>query len=281
MRRDPDSRGDMPDTDLTEREVELILAGSPTGSDGLVKLERLVAEMSRATPPNDAEHMATALAATARSTQSARRLRRMATIAATAALLVAMSGVAMAADDAAPGDAFYGIDRALEAMGIGDGGVDERLDEFDVLMERGDEERALEFLDEVITDSPEADASEVEQHLEAVVNTKPTAKQNNGNNEEALGSSPGQATSTESRSENQGQSNPEESVTEANGHAIGQDDEAEPPGQAKTNDNRAAPDAAGPKDDNSSGKAEKDKEDSGEPENPGNDNDPPGQSRSD
>lgn len=279
MRRDRDSRA--PDTDLTEREVELILAGSPTGSDGLAKLERFVAEMSRATPPNDAEHMATALAATARSTQSARRLRRMATIAAAAVLLMAMSGVAMAADDAAPGDAFYGIDRALEAVGIGDGGVDERLDEFDVLMERDDEERALEFLDEVMADSPEADASEVEQHLEAVVNNKPTAKQINGNSEQGLGSSPGQATSTESRSENQGQSNPEESVTEPHGHAIGQDDEAEPPGRARTNDDRATPDAAGPKDDNSSGEAEEDKEDRVQPENLRNDNDPPGQSRSD
>jgi hypothetical protein len=38
-----------------------------------------------------------------------------------------MSGVAVAANRAAPGDALYGIDRALEKIGIGAGGAQERL----------------------------------------------------------------------------------------------------------------------------------------------------------
>lgn len=287
MRRDQSSGGDMSDRHLTDREVELILAGSRTGSDDLASLERLVAGLSRTTPPHDAEHMATVLAATARSTRRTRGLRRMATIAASAALLVAMSGVAMAADRAAPGDALYGIDRTLEAIGIGDGGVDERLDEFDVLLERGNEEKAFEFLEEVIADSPEAEASEAEQHLEAAADSKPTARDNNGRNEQALESSPGQVTSTERSSDSQKPSDAEESGSEPGGNAIGQDDGAEPPGQEKTNENRVEPDTAGSKDDNPSeqndNKSEEDNENNGQPDhsNPQNDNDPPGQNKSD
>lgn len=268
MRRDQSSGGDMSDTHLTDREVELILAGTRTGSDELANLERFVAGLSRTTPPRDAEHMPTVLAATARSTRRTRGLRRMATIAASAALLVAMSGVAMAADSAAPGDVLYGIDRTLEAIGIGDGGVGERLDEFDVLLERGNEEEAFEFLDEVIADSPEAEASEASQHLEAAVNSKPTAKENNGGNEQALESSPGQATSTERRSDNQ-TSTDAEPATGPGGRAVGQDDHAQPPGEKKSDEVRTETDKAGPKDDIS------------QPDHssPQNDNDPPGQKK--
>lgn len=277
----------MSHTRLTDKEMERILAGSRTGSDDLAKLERFVAGMSRTKPPREAEQMATALAARARSTQRARGLRRLTTIAASVALLVALSGVAMAADSAAPGDALYGIDRALETIGIGDGGVDERLEEFDVLLEQGNEEEAFEFLAGVIDNSPRAEASEAEQHLEAAVDSKPTAKENNGRNEQALESSPGQATSAEDRSDSQGRSNPDESVTEPKGKAIGQDDDAQPPGEEKTNENRTEPDKAGPRDDDAPGQAdnnsEKDKEDNGPPDNTSsqNDNDPPGQKKND
>lgn len=287
MRRDRDSGGDMPDTQLTDRAVELILAGSRTGSDDLARLEGFVAEMSKTRPPHDTEQMATALAARARSTQRSRGLRRMATIAASAALFVAMSGIAMAADGAAPGDALYGMDRALEAIGIGDGGLDERLEEFNVLLEQGDEEEAFEFLTGVIDNSPGAESSLAEQHLDAALGSKPTTKENNGRNEQALESSPGQAISTENRSNNQGRSNPDESVTEPNGQAIGKDDEAKPPGQEKTNENRAEPVTPDPEDNNASGQvghdSEKNKEDNGPPDsaNPKNDTEPPGQNKND
>lgn len=258
----------MSDSHLTDREVELILAGSPTGSEDLADLERFVAGMSKTSQRRDAEHMATALAATARSARKTRGLRRMATIAASAALLVAMSGVAMAADGAAPGDALYGIDRALETIGIGDGGLDERLGEFDFLLHHGEEERALEFLDEVITTSPEADATVAQQHLEAAVNDRSTAREDNGRNEQALGSSPGQAESTEHRPENQGQSDVEP-ATEPGGRAVSHDDHPQPPGEEKSDEVRTEPDTAGPKDDTS------------QPDHfsSRNDNDPPGQNK--
>jgi len=56
-----------------------------------------------------------------------------------AALLTvsSVSGAAIAADSAVPGDALYGLDRALERVGIGDGGLAERLQEAGVLAERG------------------------------------------------------------------------------------------------------------------------------------------------
>ena len=58
------------------------------------------------------------------------RLKNRATAFATSVLMVgSMTGVAWAADGAAPGDFLYGLDRALEAVGIGAGGIAERLAE--------------------------------------------------------------------------------------------------------------------------------------------------------
>lgn len=57
-------------------------------------------------------------------------------MAATVALAAAASGVAVVADGAAPGDALYGIDRALERVGVLDGGAAERLAEAEALLAR-------------------------------------------------------------------------------------------------------------------------------------------------
>jgi len=46
--------------------------------------------------------------------------------------------VAWATDGAKPGDSFYGIDRALEAVGINDGGGDERVLEIKGLFDAGE-----------------------------------------------------------------------------------------------------------------------------------------------
>ncbi|HIE22204.1 MAG TPA: hypothetical protein EYP73_06355 [Acidimicrobiia bacterium] len=50
----------------------------------------------------------------------------------------------LAADDAAPGDALYGIDTALESIGIGDGGTAERLAEASELAANGYVSEALD-----------------------------------------------------------------------------------------------------------------------------------------
>lgn len=84
----------------------------------------------------------------------ARRPRRLVVTAATAGLL-AISNVAMAAvaDPAAPGDTLYGVDRAYERLAglIADGNhAVERIDEAEVVAERGDRVEALSLVREAL-----------------------------------------------------------------------------------------------------------------------------------
>jgi hypothetical protein len=60
------------------------------------------------------------------------------------ASVAALGGLAYAADGATPGAVLYGVDRAFEAIGIGNGGEHERLEEAVALAERGDPAFALE-----------------------------------------------------------------------------------------------------------------------------------------
>lgn len=59
----------------------------------------------------------------------------------TAAVLILLLGggaaVAVGSDSSVPGDLTYGLDRAVEAAGIGAGGTTERLEEAAILLERG------------------------------------------------------------------------------------------------------------------------------------------------
>lgn len=55
-----------------------------------------------------------------------------------------LSGVALAANGAVPGDTLFGIDRALETVGIGNGGNAERLNEVKALIDQGRADRGLE-----------------------------------------------------------------------------------------------------------------------------------------
>lgn len=75
----------------------------------------------------------------------ARWRTRLATAAAAGvASVAALGGLAYAADGAAPGAVLYGIDRAFEAIGIGNGGQQERLEEAIALAEHGDPALGLE-----------------------------------------------------------------------------------------------------------------------------------------
>lgn len=170
-----DYRDDMTVTQLGDREVEQLLSGSTGSSNGFKSLEAFIAVLSKESePPRDPAHMATALAASARASGrsgSVGRLRRLAVVAVSAALaLAALSGVALAANGSAPGDALYGLDQALERLGIGAGGVDERIAEFDVLIAAGDEAEAVAFLAEYIQQAGD-DASKAQLHLELAITT--------------------------------------------------------------------------------------------------------------
>ncbi|MDK1017150.1 MAG: hypothetical protein QGD95_06590, partial [Actinomycetota bacterium] len=69
---------------------------------------------------------------------------RVASLAVAAGVFVmGLSGVAVAADHAKPGDALYGIDRAFEAVGIGNGQAAERVMEVQALFDADDFPRGL------------------------------------------------------------------------------------------------------------------------------------------
>lgn len=151
----------MTSNDFTPRDQERLLRGDATGP--LADAAPAIAALRALNvAPNDAEtaRAAAALASVAAdssvpltgpaaATPSPWRMR--AAIAGGLALLgLGVVGGAAAADDAAPGDALYGVDRALEDLGIGDGGVDERVDEAIVLDEAGDSEGALEHVVEAV-----------------------------------------------------------------------------------------------------------------------------------
>ena len=154
---------------IGEFEIELLLRGTPTISEDLADLEVFVASLSgQGERPADVEYMATVLAATARASRHSPRpaLRRVMALAASVAVLFALSSVAIAADGAVPGDLLYGVDRAMERIGIGDGGVDERIVEFDALIERGQHQDAFEMLDEFAESAPVSEASRAQRHID-------------------------------------------------------------------------------------------------------------------
>ena len=91
------------------------------------------------------------------------RLRhRVATVAAAITLVLGSgAGMAIAADGAAPGDALYGLDKALERVGIGDGGAAERLQEAADLATAGQLARGLEHAAEVVAASHDGEPGHV------------------------------------------------------------------------------------------------------------------------
>ena len=98
--------------------------------------------------------------------REAMRLRpKIAAALVVALLLSGMTGVVYAADRAVPGDTLYGLDRALENVGVNDGGAAERLAEVRELVENGRPEAALDHAGEALAEaeSEGAAATELEQ----------------------------------------------------------------------------------------------------------------------
>jgi hypothetical protein len=136
--------------EISDNDVEtLIRGGIPTNTD-LIPLRRVVAELRSLGhwPISEsfiefhaaeaAELCAARHAPTSVGRRQGRRVvdsvrRRTATAAATLAMFASATGVAVASDAAVPGDWNYGIDRALEVVGIGAGGEAERLDELQAI----------------------------------------------------------------------------------------------------------------------------------------------------
>lgn len=117
--------------------------------------------------------------AMARAQRVPRRHHRVAAaVVGSAFTIVVLSGLALAAESAVPGDLLYPVDRAVEALGLDRNLLEERLEEAIILADRGDRDRVVviagEVLDEVnrsgvqvvrtplplVTVMPEADESD-------------------------------------------------------------------------------------------------------------------------
>ncbi|MGI9648222.1 MAG: hypothetical protein ACR2OI_06855, partial [Acidimicrobiia bacterium] len=69
------------------------------------------------------------------------------------------TGTAFAADGAVPGDLLYGLDRALESVGINDGGALERIEEARTLVINGHHEQAVAAVEKAVANiAADADA---------------------------------------------------------------------------------------------------------------------------
>ncbi|MCH7844264.1 MAG: hypothetical protein IH850_00330 [Acidobacteria bacterium] len=157
--------------------AERLLSGKPTDG-GLDDLALLIGALRTAESPRVdralVDRIATEAAAiahrgqnrpaiTAPAAKVGLRLRhRLATVAAATTLVLGSgAGVAIAADGAAPGDALYGLDKALERVAIGDGGAAERLQEAADLVRAGQLARGLEHAAEVVAASHDGESGGV------------------------------------------------------------------------------------------------------------------------
>jgi len=189
----------------TDREIEQLLSGVPADGgefDALVPFVDALRAQGVRTPSDAAiHHLAAEAAAIARSgltrapgsnvrfLSSLPRLRpQFAAALATIVFLAGMTGVAAAADGAAPGDTLYGLDRALERIGIGDRGVEERLEEAAQLVADGDPEAALEHASEAIDEAAEAgqDMAAVSEARDAIADASATVVSSSANGNAAI-----------------------------------------------------------------------------------------------
>ena len=201
MRPSGDYLGEMPTTNVLDREIELLLAGTPVEGGRLSGLAPVI-EMIRAqwaTAPSESEiaHFARSAGAEVKVPQSAtaavttlRRPRltlrqglapRLATVGMVAILLMSgTAGAALAADGAVPGDALYGLDRAFERVGIGSGSTGERLDEAVVIAAQGRSDEAIGHAIEALSrhsgDSSAMALSALTLASENLVHTQDTAQ---------------------------------------------------------------------------------------------------------
>lgn len=96
--------------------------------------------------------------------------RKTVAVALSALLLVGgLTGVAVAADGAAPGEGLYGVDLALEAVGIGDGHAGERIAEAAKLAADGNTAEALAHAAEAVVEVEGDDADEASNAADALL----------------------------------------------------------------------------------------------------------------
>ena len=179
-----DYRDEMLSRRLTDAEIEAILNDGDIADERL----RLIAGRLRAIDPNvfvgdvsdrAAEFAPVAaryarasapaqLAATAGRRRGPSLTPRLVTAAVAAILFLGTAGAAAASDSAVPGSPLYGLDRALERVGIGAGGIFERIDEAMVLAEDGQDAEALDLLAESLESESSAAAEALHAAAERI-----------------------------------------------------------------------------------------------------------------
>jgi len=198
MRFPDDYMGEMATRKVLDREIEQLLAGTPIEGgrlSGLAPAMRMI--RTQWTPSPTASEVAqfarSAVSAVTQSeakpviTLQPRRVvprlgltPRLATVVLAVLLMSGTAGMAMAANDAVPGDTLYGLDRAFEAVGIGSGSAEERLDEAVVMSAQGQSSEALEHAIESLSreteDSSGAAAAALVTATENLVDIQDTAQ---------------------------------------------------------------------------------------------------------
>jgi hypothetical protein len=151
--------------DLTDEEIERLLSGSAESDEDLGTLAAVLEGLrgyadAELTDETVAGFVAAAAAAAEpgvatriaprRSLLAPIRQRAAAVAVGATVFLGSMTGLAAAADGAKPGDVLYGIDRAFEAVGIGNGAAAERFAEVESLVDAGEVRRGLQHAAETV-----------------------------------------------------------------------------------------------------------------------------------
>ena len=98
-------------------------------------------------------------------------------------LLAGMTGIAVASNGAAPGDVLYGLDRALEAVGIANGAAAERIAEAQALFASGQVAEAVTHAAEAAEDIEELGADEA---VDALLDTADRLRSNENGSDHAV-----------------------------------------------------------------------------------------------
>ncbi len=161
---------------ISETDAEALLTDAYDAEGELTEIADVLAAIRAAAEVDagtDFSHLIAAAALESRATPLARfnaeqaatkaweltaRLARPVAVGAVAVLMLVVSsaGLAYAANGAKPGDFLYGLDRAAEVLGIGDGGAAERLEEAEALVAAGEMPYVLSHAATVIAANQEA-----------------------------------------------------------------------------------------------------------------------------
>jgi hypothetical protein len=165
---------------VTDRDIEAVFAGSTVHEPELVELQEMFASMKTRLVIAPTTHHVTAfagvLAQAALDAPGAEQKRAPGSLLRKLVLIgvgvgVSAFGVAGAAmaNEAAPGDLLYGVDTALESVGILNGGTGERFHEAEVLVGRGDLDGATSLTVKTLDQDGQHDAAvDLEQAVAGV-----------------------------------------------------------------------------------------------------------------